>query len=100
MKLNTRKVAALFFALTQLLWILPHWSHEVKQCSCTENKMLFGTHNNKWCDFVLESVDRSDRISAYSKNVNLPVLGQGNLPSNRSQLLSSEERRRKRGKDI
>lgn len=48
-KMSTRET---FFALTQLLWIVPHWSHDVKQCSCTENMMLFGTHNNKWCDFI------------------------------------------------
>lgn len=40
------------------------------------------------------------QIRAYPKNVNLPVLGQGNLPLNRLQLLSSEERGRKREKDI
>lgn len=40
------------------------------------------------------------QIRAYPKNVNLPVLGQGNLPLNRLQLLSSEERGRKRKKDI
>lgn len=96
-KLDTRKVVAR--ALPQPLWQVPHWSHDVEQCSCAENKMLFGTHNNKWCNLISKS--RQERlISAYSKNVNLPVLGQGNLPSNRSQLLSSEEKRRKRRKDI
>lgn len=39
-------------------------------------------------------------IRAYPKNVNLPVLGQGNLPLNRLKLLSSKERRRKKEKDI
>lgn len=66
---------------------------------CAQNKMLFGTRKNKWCNLISTS-RRERQIWAYSKNVNLPFLGQGNLPSNRSQLLSSEGRRRKRGKDI
>ena len=40
------------------------------------------------------------QIRAYPKNVNLSVLGQENLPLNRLQLLSSEERERNREKDI
>lgn len=40
------------------------------------------------------------QIRAYPQNVNLSVLGQGNLRFNRLQLLSSEERGRKRTKDM
>lgn len=72
-------------------------SHDEEQRHCIENKMLFGTHRHKcgvWISPITQSWQER-QIWAYPKNVNLPVLGQGNLPLNRLQLLSSEERWRK-----
>lgn len=77
-------------------------SHDEEQCYCIESKMVFGTHRRK-CGVRRSPITQSwqeRQIRAYPKNVNLPVLGQGNLPLNRLQLLSSEERGRKREKDI
>ena len=77
-------------------------SRDEEQCYCIESEMVFGTHRHK-CGGRRTPIIQSwqeRQIRAYPKNVNLPVLGQGNLPLNRLQLLSSEERGRKREKDI
>lgn len=81
----------------------PTWpSHDEEQRHCIENKMLFGTHRHNcgvWISQITQSWQER-QIRVYPRNINLPVLGQENLPLNRLQLLSSEERGRKRKKDI
>lgn len=61
--------------------------------------MVFDTHIYKCGEVQLSRGDRSDKFGLTPENVNHPVLGRGNLPSNRLQLLSSEKGR-KRENDI